>query len=229
MDQGRVLLTLVRAAVATRAAHAPMTEYTRQIARLAQEGVDVGHKHHTHHFLVDVQRLAALCLQHYDAADLHQVLPGLGISGDFAVLLDGVPVGGVSLFGRHGSIVVVCTSSVGGRTGRLHARLLTWFVPREGHGGPAMAKALLDALAAHPAALTLQRLRARLSLVGGDGQVVSGGPDRPNPGTQAGEILWGLVHPGSGGAPPLPTGRPRLATRGPSLPARSGTHSTAET
>ena len=84
--------------------------------------------------------------------------------------------------------------------------MLTWFVPLEGHGGTAMAKASLDALAAHPAALTLRRHRARLSLVGGDGAVVSGGPGRPKPGTQAGEILWGLVHPGSGG-PTTPANR----------------------
>jgi len=63
-------------------------------------------------------------------------LGGLGIPSDFAVLADGVPVGGVSLYGWHGSVQVICTISVAPSTGRMHPRFVAWAVGCYGHKGP---------------------------------------------------------------------------------------------
>ena len=191
----QVLLTLTRAALGTRSAHAPASEYVKHIARLAVEGVDVGHKYHTREHFKDVEFLAARCLQSYDAQDIRRPLSGLGIRSDFAILMDGVPVGGVKAYGRHGTVVVICLSGVSPHTHRLHAKFIAWCKLNRGHGGEETAVAVANALAAQPIALTLKELRASLSLVGGDGAAVAGGPDRKNPGTQAGELLWNMVHP----------------------------------
>ena len=114
--QKQVSLTLTRAALGTRSAHAPASEYVKHIARLAVEGVDVGHKYHTREHFKDVEFLAARCLQSYDAQDIRRPLGGLGIRSDFAVLMDGVPVGGVKAYRRHGTVVVICLSGVSPHT-----------------------------------------------------------------------------------------------------------------
>jgi hypothetical protein len=94
-----------------------------------------------------------------------------------------------------GSVTVICMSSVSVHTGRLHSKLVAWFQPQSGHSGPEVAKNVLCTLETQGARKSV--LRARLSLVGGDGAVVSGGPDRKNMGTGAAEILWREVHPTS--------------------------------
>ena len=190
-----VMLTLVRTALAVGAANGAMEDFVKAVARLSVEGVPVGEKFHTRHFLKDAQFLAARCLQARDREDLYNPLGGLGIGSSCAVLFDGVPVGSVAAYGRHGTVLVVCMSSVSPHTHRLRAQLLTWAVPSRGHGGAETAAAVLTALAGHPLALDRRALRVKLCAVGGDGMVVRGGPDRKKPGTQAGEILWQLVHP----------------------------------
>jgi hypothetical protein len=54
-----VMLTLVRTAVGVGAANRATTDFVKAVARLAVEGVPVGEKFHTRHFLKDVQFLAA--------------------------------------------------------------------------------------------------------------------------------------------------------------------------
>ena len=100
----RVRLTLVRAALAVRTSSGPTNAFVMHLARLAVEGVDVGEKYHTKEFFSDVLFLSARCVQAYDAQELYEKLQGTGIRSDFALLLDGVPVGGVSLHGRHGNV-----------------------------------------------------------------------------------------------------------------------------
>jgi hypothetical protein len=158
------------------------------------EGVNIGDKYHTKHFIKEAEFLAARCVQHYDACDLRQKLGGLGIPSSMAILLDGIPVGGISLYGRHGNVTVICVSSVSPHTHRLHSRLVGWCVQKSGHGGAETAAAVLDTLCKEPLALTRSDLRSCLSCVGGDGAVVRGGADRTLPGTQAGEILWKSVY-----------------------------------
>ena len=89
-------------------------------------------------------------MQAYTATYLSAPLSGLGIRGDFAVLMDGIPVGGASLYGRHGTITVVCLCWTSPQTHQLQARLATWFVADAGHGGEASATATANALAAPP-------------------------------------------------------------------------------
>jgi len=190
-----VLHTLTRAALSVRAAHGSAREFPRYIARLAMEGVEVGNKYHTPEHYGDIEFLAARVGQRLEARELAKPLAGLGICSDLALLMDGVPLGGCNRFGRHGSVTVLCTNSVSPITHRLHSRFITHCTSTDGHGGEAMASAVLDALSRPPFLFSEQKMRGSLSLVGGDGAAVAGGMSRQKPGTQAGEILWTKVHP----------------------------------
>lgn len=188
-------MTLTRTALQTIVAGDTARNFVRRLCCLHVEGVDVGEKYHTKHFINEVSHLACRAMQSRDALDLDAVLPGLGIPSNFAVLFDGVPIGGVSAYGRHGNAMVICLASVGHRSGRLHGRFVAWATCRAGHSGPTVADEVLVALAAPPISLSRAALRKRMSLVGGDGAVVRGGPDRRLPGTQAADILWFEIHP----------------------------------
>ena len=196
-DAEKQLLTLTRAALAVRAAHAPEREYVKYISRLAVEQVDVGHKLHTRHHFRDVMYLASKCLRCYDARELRQPLPGLGIRSDFALLVDGVPIGGVRVVGKHGTAVVCCLNSVCRSTGRLFAKFVAWCNHARGHKGEDVAEDIVAALGALPLGLTRRELRASLTVIGGDGAIVTGGPERSKPGTAAAELLWNKIHPTS--------------------------------
>ena len=175
--------TLTRAVLATQAARGSTRDYTKAVARLWQEGVPVGDKYHTRHHVEDVTYLAARCLESLAAEDSRVPLAGLGIPSSLAVLMDGVPLGGAGSFGRHGQVDVICVNSVSPATHRLHSWLAGWFVARAGHGGPALSDGLLDQLRRAPLSLGLPELRARLTLIGGDGALVRGGPERKSHGT----------------------------------------------
>jgi len=59
------------------------------------------------------------------------------------------------------------------------------------HAGDAQASLVEECLAKHPAVLNLSSLRARLvSMIGADGAVAGGGPDRRHASTQAAQKLW---------------------------------------
>ena len=206
-----VLRTLVRAALGARSSHAPHRFFQEALCRLSLEGVDVGNKYHTKDFFADVVFLSARCMQAFDAADVHTPLGGLGIRSDFAALFDGVPIGGVVLYGRHGTMVVVCLNSVSASDHRLHSRLVASFVSSTGHGGEATARNVVDALAAEPFCLTIRELERSLSLVGGDGAVVQGGREG-RAGTRAAEIMWEMVHTCARtmAERPIPVARPDL-------------------
>jgi len=47
------------------------------------------------------------------------------------------------------------------------------------------------------AVLSESALRARLSVVGGDGQVVAGGPEHRHKSSKAAELIWCRLHPGA--------------------------------
>ena len=172
-----VLSTLVRAALWGNGTGGG-EEFVRLVAWLSHEGVAVGDRYHTKQFAWAARYLAARCVQHYDAQDLSTKLGGLGIPSSMALLVDGVPVGGISLYGRHGSVEVICASFVNPSSGRLHARLLTWVIQSHGHGGAATADSILEAVAKEPWGLSIQKLRACLSCIGGDGAIVRGGGER---------------------------------------------------
>ena len=67
-----------------------------------------------------------------------------------------------------------------------------------------MSTAVLKGLAQEPWGLGRRELRARLSLIGGDGAAVRGGADRKKPGTRCAEHMWADLHP-------LPEGDEMLA------------------
>ena len=195
-DEGpEVLMTLIRSALASSVTGSSGNAFTQHISRLALEGVCVGSKFHTRHFVREAQHLAAKVLQAQHRIDLDMPLKGLGIPSNITVLFDGVPVGGISSYNRHGSVEVICVASISPVTGRIHTRFVAWGISDAGHSGPAVAKEILKSLAEQPLGLDTAVLRRRLSAIGGDGAVVRGGPDRKKPGTQAADLLWFAVHP----------------------------------
>ncbi len=189
------MTTLVRAAVIEAVTSASGRGFPKHVARLNLFGVAVGDRFHTKVFAYECWHLAAKAIQSQDRLDLDRRLGGLGIPSDFAVLADGVPVGGVNLYGRHGSVQVICTISVAPSTGLMHPRFVAWSVGCRGHKGPDMATTLLEALVESPLALTTQILSKRMSCVGGDGAFVRGGPARTSSSSQVLDLLWFLVHP----------------------------------
>jgi hypothetical protein len=190
-----VMLTLTRAALAESLSGVSARQFVKHISRLAVEGVQVGDQFHTRHFVQDAQRLASKCMAAHDRCDLDKELGGLGIPSNVAVLFDGVPVGGVTLFGRHGSVLVICLGCVSAHDGRMHARFVAWAMPSSGHGGAATAETVMSALSEQPLGMDSKFLKRRMSAIGGDGAVVRGGPDRKLPGTQAADLMWFSIHP----------------------------------
>ena len=172
----RVLSTLVRTALSANGTGGPA--FVSFLSQLSLEGVAVGDRYHTADFALTVRYLAARCVQEHDAQDLSAKLGGLGIPGSLALLADGIPVGGISLYGRHGSVLVICVSFANPSSGRLHARLLTWVVQSGGHTGIATADSILEAVSKHPWGLSIHKLRGCLSGIGGDGAIVRGGGER---------------------------------------------------
>jgi len=68
-------------------------------------------------------------------------------------------------------------------------------LPIGGHTGDALAELTQEVLAEHPAGLNTRALRARCSVVGGDGQVVLGGPAHRHNSSKAAEKLWEHLFP----------------------------------
>ena len=190
--QMEALITLVRASLST--GDAGYRSFTVFLARLSLAGVDIGDRYHSPTFAKEVVFLAARHVQALDVAGLRASLPGLGVRSSLALLLDGVPVAGVSCYGRHGSVIVICYNAVSATDGRLHPGFLCWSMPEDGHGGRAITESVMQSLAQQPLALKADELRKCLSLVGGDGAVVRGGGAKKNPGTQAAELIWRRVY-----------------------------------
>ena len=197
-ENRRILLTLSRTALACAGASRPLDDYVKDVARLSLEGVSVGTKYHTREFARDVRFLGARVLDRHIVEVWRKPLGGLGIRSSLAVAVDGVPLGGTQLFGRHGSVVVICFGSVSPHTHLLIAWYATWCLPTAGHGGQAMAQTIYEALTSEPLLLTRRDLRSYLSLISADGAMARGGETRANRGTGAADILWSLIHPDVG-------------------------------
>ena len=178
-NQLQALTTLVRAALST--GDTGYRSYTMALARLSLAGVDVGDRYHGPNFAKEVVFLAARHVQALDVAGLRAPLPGLGVRSSLAILLDGIPVAGMSCYGRHGSVTVVCYNAVSAVDGRLHPGFICWAMPEDGHGGRSITDSVMRAMAQQPLAISAAELRTCLSLVGGDGAVVRGGGAKKNP------------------------------------------------
>ena len=131
--------TLVRAALVAHVVHIPPCQFSQFTLQLSTFGVSVGDKHHSAQFYNKATFLAARTVQGLDAKDLQVPLCGLGIPSSLALTFDGVPVGGKSLYGRHGSAEVICGAFVSPQDHRLHTRYFTWAVMDRGHKGPDVA------------------------------------------------------------------------------------------
>ena len=142
LTSSALLIRLTRVALGVRDSSGSSLDYPKWLARLETEGVPIGDKYHTWHHYADCIYLAARTVQCLHEDDRRCPLGGLGISSNFAVLFDGVPMGGVSAYGRHGTVQVVCFNAVSPHTGRLHAWLATSIVQGKGHGGKATAEAM---------------------------------------------------------------------------------------
>ena len=195
LEPEKVMRTLVRSALSQSVMHGSVNQFVRRLAVLDLEGVAVGERHHSRKFMWEAHYLAVQCLQLRDMQDARRALPGLGVRSDFALLVDGVPIGGMSAKNRHGQALVICSCSVSTYTGRLHPRFLTWAESNEGHAGTSTARCVFNALEANPFEMTAAVLRECMSCLGGDGAVVRGGPDRSSASTQAADIMWFELHP----------------------------------
>jgi hypothetical protein len=142
LDSAALLSRLTRVALGVRDDHGSAMDYQKWLCRLETEGVSIGDKYHSMLHFRDCIFLSARTLQCLDEDDRRRPLGGLGISSNFALLFDGVPMGGVCAHGRHGTVQVICLNSVSPHTGRLHAWLATWVVQDAGHSGQATAEAM---------------------------------------------------------------------------------------
>ena len=127
--QLETLTTLVRAALST--GDAGYRSFTMSLARLSLAGVDVGDRYHSPNFAKEAVFLAARQVQAIDVAGLRAPVPGLGVRSSLALLLDGIPVAGMSCYGSHGSVIVVCYNAVSATDGRLHPGFLCWAMPED--------------------------------------------------------------------------------------------------
>ena len=190
--QLEILATLVRAALST--GDCGYRSFTMSLARFSLAGVEVGDRYRSPNFAKEAVFLAARRVQALDVAGLRAPVPGLGVRSSLALLMDGVPVAGVSCYGRHGSVIVVCYNAVSATDGRLRPGFLCWAMPEDGHGGQLIAQSVMQSMAQQPLAFSADELRTCLSLVGGDGAAVRGGGARNKPGTQAAELIWRRVY-----------------------------------
>jgi hypothetical protein len=131
------------------------------------------------------EHLCAMCIRMLDAQDLHAQLSGHGLQSHFGLSFD-IGSLGRSMFSKHESLLSVCVTFVN-TDGELRSRCLATPSAGDSHSGMAQMSAVLEALARHPASLTIPLLRTRLACVGGDGAVVRGGPQARHASTGAAE------------------------------------------
>ena len=165
-------------------------QYERDIARLGLSGCAVHWRCRSRHFVRDVEHLAGRIIQSLDAADINTPLRALGIPSDFGILIDPVSIGS-SFWARHDTVLMECLSVISPHTHRIHTPMFGGAtLPIGGHTGDTLSELTQEVLAEHPAGLNLSALRARCSVVGGDGQVVLGGPAHRHNSSKAAEKLW---------------------------------------
>ena len=180
----------VRMALANIVEGSSAYQYERDIARLGLSGCAVHWRCRSRHFVRDVEHLAGRIIQSLDAADINTPLRGLGIPSDFGILIDPVSIGS-SMFARHDTVLMECLSVVSPHTHRIYTPMFGGAtLPVGGHTGDTLAEMTVSVLAEHPAGLNTSALRARCSVVGGDGQVVLGGPAHRHNSSKAAEKLW---------------------------------------
>ena len=199
-DARRLGLTVrVREALYVCARGGTAREYQDAIRRAALAGVAVGTKYNHHSFMDLVEHLSVVCCRDLLANQLCQLLPGLGIPSDLALVWDGVSIGG-AMWSRQETF---CVLGVGfcDTAGRIHYRLVATPSENLQKAGPAQVDLVVASLQDHPAGLSRAVLRQRLSIVGGDGAIVGGGVDAKHSSTKAAELFWENIMGAAGGPP----------------------------
>ncbi len=193
-DGGEALRSLIRLALGSAVEGRSGRACERDVVRCGLADARVGGKMRSRHFAREVEYLAALVVRHLDAEDFNADIPGLGIPSDMGLLLDPVTMGTGS-FARHDTLLMLCLSIVSVHNGSIYTPMLGGPAMSIGaHGGQALCELALWCLKEPPAAIGEFRLRASLAVVGGDGQVVLGGPDHRHSSSRAAELLWHRVH-----------------------------------
>ena len=165
-------------------------EYERDVTRMELCGTVMPMwRCRSRHFCRYVEHLAVRIIQSLDAADINRPLGALGIPSDFGILIDPVTIGS-SKFARHDTVLMQCLSAVSPHTHRIHTPMFgggSMAVGGGAHRGRIGLPHHGGVGQKHPVGLGFRALQARCSVIGGDGQIVAGGPDHRHKSSQAAE------------------------------------------
>ena len=168
--------------------------YEREVCRLQLAGVNVGTALHGRRFFQEVIHASSLVLKQLEAFMWDTPLRSTGVASDFALVMDPVSLG-TGFTARHDTVLMMNINIVHNGTGCLTTPMIG--APTLGvgeHAGEGLKALCLRTLAEHPGMFDVATLQKRLSLIGGDGGIVSGGPDHRHKSTAAAEKLWRCVH-----------------------------------
>ena len=142
----------------------------------------------------NIEFLGRLCVQCCDEELVHSLLSGLGIPSDFSFIADGVPLGG--MYSRQEQLLVMHLHLASAVDGRLISPLLdapseNWDQTAEG-----LCHTCMDACQSHPMRLTIDVLRRRCRMIGGDGAMVAPSTvERRRVKSLITDKMWEKVHP----------------------------------
>lgn len=106
LSEGTAMSLRVREILAICHSGRPDTDYTAAMRRLGLQGIQVGSKNASRHFVEPVELLGATAAMAVAAARLHAVSPCLGIPSDLSIIWDGVSIGARN-FSRYESLTLV--------------------------------------------------------------------------------------------------------------------------
>ncbi|CAE7782232.1 unnamed protein product [Symbiodinium sp. CCMP2592] len=167
--------------------------YERQAARWKEAGVHIGPALHSRRFFREVTHVASLVLSQLEGLQWSVPVLSTGCPSDFALMLDPVSLG--SGFSAKHETVLMVTMMLVNSTGNLMVPMCA--SPTLGigdHRGDKLVDLTLKCLEDHPGVFDRETLRARLSLVAGDGGIVAGGKQHRHKSTGAAEKLWKRIH-----------------------------------
>ena len=195
--EGDELATLCRYSLSSASEGRSLLSFERDVVRCALAHGAVGDKGYTRGFAREAQHVGATLQRLLDAQDINRVLPGLGIPSDFAIMFDPVSLG-KGMFTRHGTVLMTAISLISPSTGDFYLPMLDApGMGLESHTGEAQKDSVITVCSKHPAGLTPRVLQSRVSVIGGDEQIVSGGPAHRHSSSRAAELLWSELHPGA--------------------------------
>ena len=133
-EQKNVLARLVRASLDCHSRAEPSASFKHTVARWQSEGIYMGQSGHTQELFFQVRFLTARCLELQTARTSRTAAPALGIPSTFSLVFDGVPIGGMGAFSRHGNPLVVGKIAASPASGRLEYQNLAPAFPQSHTG-----------------------------------------------------------------------------------------------